>query len=200
MFCVYPPHNLLSYRISFLRISLSLPFCVLFIGRVHGLPLWRAIDLKCCLSVCFLFLSLVWDGSTSFRYQMVFTILLEIIQDTYTNVYVQDTYTNVYRTHMHMHAYMHTYIHTLVGSGSLFPQSVLQCLCSCVVFRILYHCHLCVCGVECNRDHHSEFFPQVAAPPPSCQRELTLNTKSRQREEASEGLKHGSQTNIPNFG
>ena len=134
MFCVYPPHNLLSYRISFLRISLSLPFCVLFIGRVHGLPLWRAIDLKCCLSVCFLFLSLVWDGSTSFRYQMVFTILLEIIQDTYTNVYVQDTYTNVYRTHMHMHAYMHTYIHTLVGSGPLFPQSVLQCLCSCVVF------------------------------------------------------------------
>ena len=51
------------------------------------------------------------------------------VQDTYTNVYVQDTYTNVYRTHMHMHAYMHAYIHTLVGSGPLFPQSVLQCLC-----------------------------------------------------------------------
>jgi hypothetical protein len=47
----------------------------------------------------------------------------------------QDTYTNVYRTHMHMHAYMHAYIHTLVGSGPLFPQSVLQCLCSCAAFR-----------------------------------------------------------------
>ena len=57
------------------------------------------------------------------------------VQDTYTNVYVQDTYTNVYRTHMHMHAYMHAYIHTLVGSGPLFPQSVLQCLCSCAAFR-----------------------------------------------------------------
>ena len=30
------------------------------------------------------------------------------------------------------------------------------------------------------------------APLASCQRELTLSTKSRQREEASDGLKHGS--------
>ena len=65
------------------------------------------------------------------------------VQDTYTNVYVQDTYTNVYRTHMHMHAYMHAYIHTLVGSGPLFPQSVLQCLCSCAAFRR-------ICGHRCT--------------------------------------------------
>ncbi len=72
------------------------------------------------------------------------------VQDTYTNVYVQDTYTNVYRTHMHMHAYMHAYIHTLVGSGPLFPQSVLQCLCSCDVFRrILCSIAICVCVCEC---------------------------------------------------
>ena len=78
------------------------------------------------------------------------------VQDTYTNVYVQDTYTNVYRTHMHMHAYMHAYIHTLVGSGPLFPQSVLQCLCSCAAFRrILCSIAICVC-VECNRDHDVE--------------------------------------------
>ena len=71
------------------------------------------------------------------------------VQDTYTNVYVQDTYTNVYRTHMHMHAYMHAYIHTLVGSGPLFPQSVLQCLCSCTAFRrILCPIAICVCVRE----------------------------------------------------
>ena len=130
------------------------------------------------------------------------------VQDTYTNVYVQDTYTNVYRTHMHMHAYMHAYIHTLVGSGPLFPQSVLQCLCSCAAFRrILCSIAICVCVCErvcvcvtvcvyvcgeCNRDHHSEFLRAgMHAPPASCQRELTLSTKSRQREEASDGLKHG---------
>ncbi len=67
------------------------------------------------------------------------------VQDTYTNVYVQDTYTNVYRTHMHMHAYMHAYIHTLVGSGPLFPQSVLQCLCSCAAFRRI----LCSIAIVC---------------------------------------------------
>jgi hypothetical protein len=72
------------------------------------------------------------------------------VQDTYTNVYVQDTYTNEYRTHMHMHAYMHAYIHTLVGSGPLFPQSVLQGLCSCAVFRrILCSIAICVCEREC---------------------------------------------------
>ena len=130
------------------------------------------------------------------------------VQDTYTNVYVQDTYTNVYRTHMHMHAYMHAYIHTLVGSGPLFPQSVLQCLCSCAAFRrILCSIAICVCVcvchgvcvtvcvcvcVECNRDHHSEILRAgMYAPLASCQRELTLSTKSRQREEASDGLKHG---------
>jgi len=116
------------------------------------------------------------------------------VQDTYTNVYVQDTYTNVYRTHMHMHAYMHAYIHTLVGSGPLFPQSVLQCLCSCAAFRrilcsIAIYVYVCV---ECNRDHHSEILRAgMHAPPASCQRELTLSTKSRQREEALDGLKHG---------
>ena len=68
------------------------------------------------------------------------------VQDTYTNVYVQDTYTNVYRTHMHMHAYMHAYIHTLVGSGPLFPQSVLQCLCSCATFRGLRALEFLVVG------------------------------------------------------
>ena len=85
------------------------------------------------------------------------------VQDTYTNVYVQDTYTNVYRTHMHMHAYMHAYIHTLVGSGPLFPQSVLQCLCgvqpwsSQRIFVRRYACatgfmsiHLCVCVCVCG--------------------------------------------------
>ncbi len=72
------------------------------------------------------------------------------VQDTYTNVYVQDTYTNVYRPHMHMHAYMHAYLHTLVGSGPLFPQSVLQCLCSCAVFRrILCSIAICVCERVC---------------------------------------------------
>ena len=59
---------------------------------------------------------------------------------------------------MHMHAYMHAYIHTLVGSGPLFPQSVLQCLCSCAAFRRILcsiDIYVYVC-VECNRDHHSE--------------------------------------------
>ncbi len=72
------------------------------------------------------------------------------VQDTYTNVYAQDTYinTNVYRTHMHMHVYMHVYIHTLVGSGPLFPQSVLQCLCSCAVFRRIL-CSIGICVFIC---------------------------------------------------
>ncbi len=128
------------------------------------------------------------------------------VQDTYTNVYVQDTYTNVYRTHMHMHAYMHAYIHTLVGSGPLFPQSVLQCLCSCAAFRRIL-CSIAICVFMCMcvwSDHHSEILRAgMHAPLASCQRELTLSTKSRQREEASDGLKHGlwslehgSQTNF----
>ena len=125
-------------------------------------------------------------------YKWMCAVCIVHVQDTYTNVYVQDTYTNVYRTHMHMHAYMHAYIHTLVGSGPLFPQSVLQCLCSCAAFRrILCSIASCVCG-ECNRDHHSEILrPGMYAPLASCQRELTLSTKSRQREEALDGLKHG---------
>ena len=60
----------------------------------------------------------------------------------------QDTYTNVYRTHMHMHAYMHAYIHTLVGSGPLFPQIVLQCLCSCASFRRIL-CSIAICVFMC---------------------------------------------------
>ena len=84
------------------------------------------------------------------------------VQDTYTNVYVQDTYTNVYRTHMHMHAYMHAYIHTLVGSGPLFPQSVLQCLCSCAAFRrILYSIAICVCVGSATVIITSNFCAQV---------------------------------------
>jgi len=57
VFCLPPPHNLLSYCISFLRISLSLPLCVLFIGSVHGLPLWRTF-LSGELFFCLLSLSL----------------------------------------------------------------------------------------------------------------------------------------------
>jgi hypothetical protein len=48
-FVFTPPNNLLSYCISFLRISLSLPLCVLFIGSVHGLPLWRTFLFGECL-------------------------------------------------------------------------------------------------------------------------------------------------------
>ena len=84
------------------------------------------------------------------EYMDVCCMYIVHVQDTYTNVYVQDTYTNEYRTHMHMHAYMHAYIHTLVGSGPLFSQSVLQCLCSYAVFRrILCSIAICVCEREC---------------------------------------------------
>ena len=59
-------------------------------------------------------------------------------------VHVQDT--NVNRTHMLMHAYLHAYIHTLVGSGPLFPQSVLKCLGSGAFFRrILFSIQFCSC-------------------------------------------------------
>ena len=61
-----------------------------------------------------------------------------------------------------------------------------MCVCVCVTV-FLYVC------VECNRDHHSEILRAgMNAPLASCQRELTLSKKSRQREEASDGLKHGS--------
>ena len=90
----------------------------------------------------------------------------------------------------------------------------IYCVCVCVCVCVLLRCfsshpvlnrHVCerecvcvsrcvcvyVCG-ECNRDHHSEFLRAgMHAPPASCQRELTLSTKSRQREEALDGLKHG---------
>ena len=73
-------------------------------------------------------------------------------------------------------------------------QSPFVCVCECVCVCVTVCVY--VCG-ECNRDHHSEFLRAgMHAPPASCQRELTVGTKSRQREEASEGLKHasGSQT------
>jgi hypothetical protein len=51
--------------------------CAVFLGSVHGLPLWRTFYVEGCLSVC---LSIfIRDGSTTFHYQMVFAILLEII-------------------------------------------------------------------------------------------------------------------------
>ena len=49
---------------------------------------------------------------------------------------------------MHMHAYMHAYIHTLVGSGQLFPQSVLQYLYSCASFRRIL-CSVAICVFMC---------------------------------------------------
>jgi hypothetical protein len=58
--------------------SYHLPFLVLFfLGSVRGLPLWRALYVESCLYVCFAIF--IRAGSTSFRYQMVFAILLEII-------------------------------------------------------------------------------------------------------------------------
>ena len=76
----------------------------------------------------------------------------------------------------------------------LFVASCAQSPFVCVCERVCVCVTVCVyvCG-ECNRDHHSEFLRAgMHAPPASCQRELTLGTKSRQREEASDGLKHGS--------
>ncbi len=51
--------------------------CAVFLGSVHGLPLWRAFHVEDCLYVC-LAISIRAE-STSLRYQMVFAILLEII-------------------------------------------------------------------------------------------------------------------------
>ena len=135
-------------------------------------------------------------------------------------VHVQDTYTNVYvhnRIHIRMYTArtctcMHTCTHTFIpwsarvrsflrASSSacalalLFVASCAQSpLCVCERECVCVSRCVCVyvCG-ECNRDHHSEFLRAgMHAPPASCQRELTLGTKSRQREEASDGLKHGS--------
>jgi hypothetical protein len=67
-------------------------------------------------------------------------------------------------------------------------QSPFVCVCErerVCVFVYVFLLYVCV---ECNRDHHSEFlFAGMHAPPASCKRELTLSTKSRQREEASDG-------------
>jgi hypothetical protein len=61
-FCPPPPHFFLMHfllaNFSFLSVmsfffSLSLHFCVLFAGSVHGLSLWGAVYLEDCLSVCF---------------------------------------------------------------------------------------------------------------------------------------------------
>ena len=111
--------------------------------------------------------------------------------------------------HAHAHACIHARIHSYLGRlGSALSSErppvlvLLRCFSSHPVLnRHLSRCFYVYVCVECNRDHHSEFVRAgMHAPPASCQHELTLGTKSRQREEASEGLKHGSQTNIPNFG
>ena len=74
-----------------------------------------------------------------------------------------------------------------VASCAQLPMCVCERECVCVSRCVCVY----VCG-ECNRDHHSEFLRAgMHAPPASCQRELTLSTKSRQREEALDGLKHG---------
>ena len=66
-------------------------------------------------------------------------------------------------------------------------QSPFVCVCECVCVCVTVCVY--VCG-ECNRDHHSEFLRAgMHAPPASCQRDLLSGTKSRQREEDSEGLK-----------
>jgi hypothetical protein len=58
--------------------SYPLPFLVLFFwGAYNGLPLWRAFYVEGSLYVCLPIF--IRAGSTSFRYQVVFAILLEII-------------------------------------------------------------------------------------------------------------------------
>ena len=111
--------------------------------------------------------------------------------------------------HAHAHACIHARIHSYLGRlGSALSSErppvlvLLRCFSShpvlnrhCVCERECVCVSRCVCVYvcgECNRDHHSEFLRAgMHAPPASCQRELTLSTKSRQREEASDGLKHG---------
>ena len=121
----------------------------------------------------------------------------------------------MYRIHIRMYTArtctcMHTCTHTFIpwsvrvssflrASSSacalalLFVASCAQSLfvCVCVCHGVCVTVCVYVCG-ECNRDDHSEILcAGMHAPLASCQRELTLSTKSRQREEASDGLKHG---------
>jgi hypothetical protein len=117
----------------------------------------------------------------------------------------------MYRIHIRMYTArtctcMHTCTHTFIpwsarvrsflrASSSacalalLFVASCAQSpLCVCV--RVCLCVTVCVC--VCVWGVHREFLRAgMHAPPASCQRELTLSTKSRQREEALDGLKHG---------
>ena len=130
-------------------------------------------------------------------------------------VHVQDTYTNlctgyIYECipHAHAHACIHARIHSYLGrlgSALSSERPPVLVLLRCFSSHPVLNRHLCVCVrecvcvtvclyvcVECNRDHHSEILRAgMHAPLASCQRELTLSTKSRQREEALDGLKHG---------
>ena len=100
--------------------------------------------------------------------------------------------------HAHAHACIHARIHSYLGrlgSALSSERPPVLVLLRCFSSHPVLNRHLCfyvyVC-VEFNRDHHSEILRAgMHAPPASCQRELTLSTKSRQREEASDGLKHG---------
>ena len=100
--------------------------------------------------------------------------------------------------HAHAHACIHARIHSYLGrlgSALSSERPPVLVLLRCFSSHPVLNRHLCVyvyLCVECNRDHHSEFLRAgMHAPPASCQRELTLSTTSRQREEALDGLKHG---------
>ena len=100
--------------------------------------------------------------------------------------------------HAHAHACIHARIHSYLGrlgSALSSERPPVLVLLRCFSSHPVLNRHLCVyvyVCVECSRDHHSEFLRAgMHAPLASCQRELTLSTKSRQREEASDGLKHG---------
>ena len=100
--------------------------------------------------------------------------------------------------HAHAHACIHARIHSYLGrlgSALSSERPPVLVLLRCFSSHPVLNRHLCVyvyVCVECNRDHHSEIFRAgMHAPLASCQRELTLSTKSRQREEALDGLKHG---------
>ncbi len=104
------------------------------------------------------------------------------------------------RAHAHacIHARIHSYLGRL-GSALSSERPPVLVLLRCFSSHPVLNRHLCVCvcvchGVcvtvcvyvceECNRDDHSEFLrPGMHAPSASCQRELILSTKSRQREE-----------------
>ena len=93
--------------------------------------------------------------------------------------------------HAHAHVCIHARIHSYLGrlGSALSSERPPVLVLLCVFRRILFSIAICVC-VECNRDHHSEILRAgMHAPPASCQRDLLSGTKSRQREEDSEGLK-----------